>query len=200
MLLYNSESTCRFIFLRHSKVLDYSVQGATLDKSLVARNFVAVRSLTLGSEVNVLIRPPPPPDCTRSCRNRQLEVLLRLKQQSNPAFSFLSDEDPVHHYYVFLKSWGEAALAAEYARQQRQQAERAEARRRREEQQRKEREERAAAAAAAAAAAKGPFGALVLALRLTVDLLLLCCSFWPAAFRRRPLFRAVCFRGRSSSA
>lgn len=96
----------------------------------------------------------------------QLEVLLRLKQQSNAAFSFLSDEDPVHPYYVFLKSWGESALAAEYARQQRLQAERAEARRR-DEEQRKVREEAAAAAAAAAAtaaaaddddgAAKGPW-------------------------------------------
>eukprot|EP00752_Nemacystus_decipiens_P013791 g12244.t1 len=86
-------------------------------------------------------------------RSPQLEVLLRLKQQSNLAFSFLSDEDPVHSYYVFLKSWGEVALASEYARQQRLQAERAEARRR-EEEQRKEREEQAAAAAAAVAAAK----------------------------------------------
>lgn len=85
--------------------------------------------------------------------NLQLEVLLRLKQQSNLAFSFLSDEDPIHPYYVFLKSWGENALAAEYTRQQRLQAERAEARRRAEEE-RKEREERAAAA-------KGPFGALI---------------------------------------
>ncbi|CAM9218740.1 unnamed protein product, partial [Hapterophycus canaliculatus] len=72
-------------------------------------------------------------------RSPQLEVLLRLKQQSNAAFSFLSDEDPVHPYYVFLKSWGESALAAEYARQQRLQAERAETRLR-EEQQRRERE------------------------------------------------------------
>ena len=79
----------------------------------------------------------------------QLEVLLRLKQQSNAAFSFLDDQDPAHPYYVFLKSWGESALAAEYARQQRLQAERAEARRRRE-QERREEEEREAAAA------KGP--------------------------------------------
>eukprot|EP00903_Cladosiphon_okamuranus_P016054 g14821.t2 len=85
-------------------------------------------------------------------RSPQLEVLLRLKQQSNLAFSFLSDEDPVHPYYVFLKSWGESALADEYARQQRLQAERKEARRR-EEASRKEREERAAAAAAAASKA-----------------------------------------------
>lgn len=79
-------------------------------------------------------------------------MLLRLKQQSNLAFSFLLDEDPVHPYYVFLKSWGESALAAEYARQQRLQAERAEARQR-EEEQRREQEQRAATAAA-----KGPFG------------------------------------------
>ncbi|CBJ28972.1 conserved unknown protein [Ectocarpus siliculosus] len=76
-------------------------------------------------------------------RSPQLEVLLRLKQQANEAFSFLSDEDPVHPYYLFLKSWGESALAAEYARQQRLQAERAEARQR-QDQQRKEREAAAA--------------------------------------------------------
>ncbi|CAM9438846.1 unnamed protein product, partial [Scytosiphon promiscuus] len=88
-------------------------------------------------------------------RSPQLEVLLRLKQQSNAAFSFLSDEDPVHPYYVFLKSWGESALAAEYARQQRLQAERAETRLK-EEQQRREREEREAAAAKAAEEAPPP--------------------------------------------
>ena len=76
----------------------------------------------------------------------QLEVLLRLKQQSNTAFSFLDDQDPAHPYYVFLKSWGESALAAEYARQQRLQAERAEARRRRERERREEEEREAAAA------------------------------------------------------
>lgn len=93
------------------------------------------------------------PTTTATCSaptDSQLEVLLRLKQQSNAAFSFLSDEDPVHPYYVFLKSWGESALATEYARQQRLQAERAEARRK-EEERRLEREEREAAAA------KGPW-------------------------------------------
>lgn len=52
-------------------------------------------------------------------------MLLRLKQAENAAFSFLSDGDPLHGYYLFLKSWGEDALASEYARQQRLQAERA---------------------------------------------------------------------------
>lgn len=63
----------------------------------------------------------------------QLEVLLRLKQAGNAAFSFLSDGDPLHGYYLFLKSWGEDALASEYARQQRLQAERAAERERRKE-------------------------------------------------------------------
>lgn len=127
------------------------------------------------AELTCPFSPPLPPDCTRSRPNLQLEVLLRLKQQSNPAFSFLSDDDPVHPYYVFLKSWGEAALAAEYARQQRLQAERTEARRR-EEEERKAREERAAAAA------KGPFCALslILALQLTMaDLVCFCFSGLP---------------------
>lgn len=58
-------------------------------------------------------------------RVSQLEVLLRLRQASNVAFSFLSDGDLLHSYYLFLKSWGESALASEYVRQQRLQAERA---------------------------------------------------------------------------
>lgn len=73
-------------------------------------------------------------------------MLLRLKQASNAAFSFLSHDDPIHPYYVFLKSWGEAALGKEYARQQQLQVERAEAKLRAEADE-KER---------AAAAAKGP--------------------------------------------
>lgn len=39
----------------------------------------------------------------------------------------------MHGYYIFLKSWGEDALASEYARQQRLQAERAAERERRKE-------------------------------------------------------------------
>lgn len=57
-------------------------------------------------------------------------MLLRLKQASNPAFAFLSDEDPVHPYYLFLKTWGESALAAEYARQQQLKVERADVKKR----------------------------------------------------------------------
>lgn len=61
----------------------------------------------------------------------QLEVLLRLKQAGNAAFSFLLDGDPLHPYYLYLKSWGEGALDAEYVRQQRLQAQRAEEKQRR---------------------------------------------------------------------
>ena len=87
----------------------------------------------------------------------QLEVLLRLKQASNAAFSFLCQEDPIHPYYVFLKSWGEAALAGEYERQQRLQAQRAELRKKEEDRKREEeRREAEAAAAVADSAAKGP--------------------------------------------
>lgn len=50
-------------------------------------------------------------------------MLLRLKQAANAAFSFLSVDDPVHSYYLFLKSWGESALGEEYTRQQGLQAE-----------------------------------------------------------------------------
>lgn len=82
----------------------------------------------------------------------QLEVLLGLKQPSIAAFSFLSDEDPVHPYYIFLKSWSGAALSTEYTRQQRLQAGRTEAPRR-DEEQRKDREEAGAGAGAAGAAA-----------------------------------------------
>lgn len=76
----------------------------------------------------------------------QLEVLLRLKQASNAAFSFLSHEDPIHPYYVFLKSWGEAALALEYERRQRQQVDK-----------RKEEKENAGAEEATTVTAKGPW-------------------------------------------
>lgn len=75
----------------------------------------------------------------------KLEVLLRLKQASNAAFSFLSIEDPVHSYYVFLKSWGESALAAEYTRQQRLQAGRGEAKQNDEKDRRETRDQEAAA-------------------------------------------------------
>lgn len=71
---------------------------------------------------------------------------MRLKQASNAAFSFLSHEDPVHPYYVFLKSWGEAALAGEYERMQRLQVDK-----------RKEEEENAGAKEATAVTAKGPW-------------------------------------------
>ncbi|CAM9719330.1 unnamed protein product [Sphacelaria rigidula] len=81
-------------------------------------------------------------------RSPQLEVLLRLKQASNAAFSFLSDGDPLHSYYLFLKSWGEAALGQEYARQQRLQTERADAKQREQDRKKLERER--------AASAKGP--------------------------------------------
>ena len=74
-------------------------------------------------------------------------MLLRLKQSSNEAFSFLSHDDPIHPYYLFLKSWGEAALGKEYGRQQRLQAERAEAKLTAEADERDR----------AAAAAKGPW-------------------------------------------
>ncbi|CAM9172030.1 unnamed protein product [Discosporangium mesarthrocarpum] len=57
-------------------------------------------------------------------RSPQLEVLLRLKQASNPAFSFLSDEDAFHPYYNYLKTWSEAALTQEYSRQQAMKAQR----------------------------------------------------------------------------
>lgn len=78
----------------------------------------------------------------------KLEVLLRLKQASNAAFSFLSEGDLLHPYYLLLKSWGEAALGEEYARQQRMQTERANARQREEDRETLERER--------AASAKGP--------------------------------------------
>ena len=32
-----------------------------------------------------------------------LEVLLRVRQKDNPAFSFLFDDDQLHPYYQFLK-------------------------------------------------------------------------------------------------
>ncbi|CAM9837811.1 unnamed protein product [Laminaria digitata] len=80
-------------------------------------------------------------------RSPQLEVLLRLKQASNAAFSFLTHDDPIHSYYLYLKSWGEVALGKEYARQQQLQVERAAARLKAEEDE-KDR---------VAAAAKGPW-------------------------------------------
>lgn len=106
-------------------------------------------------------------------------MLLRLKQASNEAFSFLSHDDPIHPYYVFLKSWGEAALGKEYARQQRLQVERAEAKLKAEADE-KDR---------AAAAAKGPWliflcplffhprGAGAHLLLLLLLLLLYCCCW-----------------------
>ncbi|CAM9741229.1 unnamed protein product [Pylaiella littoralis] len=92
-----------------------------------------------------------PPSSVRQ-HMTMLEVLLGLKQPSIAAFSFLSDEDPVHPYYIFLKSWSGAALSTEYTRQQRLQAGRTEAPRR-DEEQRKDRKEAGAGAGAARAAA-----------------------------------------------
>lgn len=92
----------------------------------------------------------------------KLEVLLRLKQAANAAFSFLSVDDPVHSYYLFLKSWGESALAAEYTRQQRLQAELVDSRQR-DENERQERGDQKAAAG------KGPWWLLTVTLRFRLD-------------------------------
>lgn len=84
-------------------------------------------------------------------------MLLRLKQASNAAFSFLSDGDPLHAYYLFLKSWGEGALAGEYTRQQELQTVRAEARQKEKARKKFEREH--------AASAQGPSQDLLLCRR-----------------------------------